>query len=160
MITSIWSQPGQANPAADAIYREVLEEELNIPESEVRTAGPLALHLVLELDGEPVAAGSLAYVSAGLGKLPHVCVRKRWRKQGIGDGLVKILAYKAETLGLKTLLLDTPETHLDFFRRLGFVQTGAQSQRHGVAVYAMRKELGDDGGENCTHQCACQKGEG
>jgi GNAT superfamily N-acetyltransferase len=151
MITSIWSQPGQPNPAAEAIYEEVVAGELGLPAD----AGPMALHLVLELDGQPVAAGALAYVSAGVGRLPLLCVRNRWRKQGIGDGLVKILIYKAETLGLTTVLLDTPAAHRDFFRSLGFTETGADN---GTTI-TMKKELGHDGGEDQAHQCACCKGE-
>lgn len=158
MITSAWSQPGQAHPAAEAIYQEVLVQELGLPQEAVETAGAMSLHLVLELDGEPVAAGALAYVSARQGRIAPVCVRKRWRLQGIGDGLVKILNYKAGTLGFQTATADVPEAHLGFFRRLGYAETGEEAQCGELPLKIMEKELDDDAGDHCTHQCAGEKG--
>ena len=102
MITSVWYGPGQPFEPAAAIVREVFLDELHADPAHVfDRADDFSYHLLLRLNGEDVAAGRLSYVRAGLGQIGCVAVRKDWRRQGLGDALVKILLYRAWDLELR-----------------------------------------------------------
>ncbi len=100
MITSIWTNPGGDASAARDIRRAVFEEELQLdPALTWDSSDNYAYHLVLLLNNVPVAAGRITYGGVGIAKLGRICVLKKYRRQGIGDGLVKILDYRASEMG-------------------------------------------------------------
>ena len=118
MITSIWTGPGEENPAAKELRRQVFQEELQIPAAEEwETQDAYAYHLVLLMNDTPVATGRITYGGVGTAKLSRICVLKKYRRQGIGDGLVKILDYKASQMGMRYSQVDADEELLPFYRR-------------------------------------------
>lgn len=152
MITSIWTRPGQDASEAYEIRRQVFQEELGMTSEQERDAlDPYALHLVLKLNDVPVAAGRLTFGGVGVGNLSRICVLKKYRRQGIGDGLVKVLDYKASTMGMQVSQVETPEEYERFFRRIGYVPVEGKT---AAGMILMRKETNDGSGENCAHQCA------
>ena len=154
MITSVWTGPGEAAPAAKELQREVFCQELGMPETEAwDTADTYAYHLVLLMGDVPVATGRITYGGVGTAKLGRICVKKKYRRQGIGDGLVKILDYKAAQMGMQYSQVDADETLLPFYQRLGYVECGTPEHKWGRTLIPMKKETNDGTRENCAHQC-------
>lgn len=155
MITSVWYGPGQPFEPAAAIVREVFLDELHADPAHVfDRADDFSYHLLLRLNGEDVAAGRLSYVRAGLGQIGCVAVRKDWRRQGLGDALVKILLYRAWDLELRRVQVLAREDAVPFYERIGFAKTGASFEEDGVRKFWMEKETDDGTGSHCAHQCA------
>lgn len=154
MITSIWTGPGEDNSAAKELRRQVFQEELHIPAAEEwETQDAYAYHLVLLMNDIPVATGRITYGGIGVAKLSRICVLKKYRRQGIGDGLVKILDYKASQMGMQYSQVDAAEDLLPFFQRLGYAPAGDPIIKWGRKLLPMKKETNDGTRENCTHQC-------
>lgn len=157
MITSIWTKPGEEHPAALDIRRQVFQEELGwTPDMDQDLVDNYAYHLVLLLSDVPVATGRISFYGPGKALLSRICVLPKYRRQGIGDGLVKILDFKASTMGMKTSVVETVTSLMPFYQRIGYVKTGAGRDSYIM----MEKETNDGSRENCAHQCSCEKGQG
>ena len=101
MITSIWMKPGDDLKTALDIREQVFQQELGFTkEADQDALDAYSYHLVLLLNDVPVATGRISYDGVGMARLSRICVRKKYRRQGIGDGLVKVLDYKASQLGM------------------------------------------------------------
>ncbi len=161
MITSIWTNPGGDGTVASDLRQQVFCRELGLPESLAWDAiDPYAYHLVLMMGDVPVAAGRITYGGKGTAKLSRICVLKKYRRQGIGDGLVKILDYKASQLGMPWSQVDAAPELEPFYRRLGYAPAGEATEQWGYILTPMKKETNDGSGENCAHQCAGAQGKG
>jgi len=159
MITSIWTSPGGDASAAQELRREVFQHELGFSTAEDQDGqDAYAWHLVLLLNEEPVATGRITYGGVGTAKLSRICVKKRYRRQGIGDGLVKILDFKASQMGMRYSAVEVPEDLMGFYTRLGYTATGETYVKLGRKLTPMKKETNDGSRENCSHQCSGKKG--
>ena len=156
MITSIWYAPGQEAAVAYEIRQDVFQQELGIlPDEDRDLMDDYAYQLVLKLNDVPVATGRLYFGGVGTAKLDRICVLKKYRRQGIGDGLVKVLDYKASQLGMQYSIVETVPELEKFYARIGYRATGETSNRFGRNLMIMKKETNDGTRENCAHQCPC-----
>lgn len=156
MVTSIWTGPGGDASVAKKLRQQVFCEELGLaPEMAWDGGDPYAFHLVLMMSGVPVATGRITYGGVDVARLSRICVAKKYRRQGIGDGLVKILDFKAAEMGMAYSRVDAAEELLPFYRRLGYTACGDAKQQWNRTITPMKKETNDGTRENCTHQCAC-----
>lgn len=156
MITSIWTPPGGDGTVARTLREEVFCKELGLPpEAGWDESDRYAFHLVLMMGDVPVAAGRLSYGGAGTAMLSRICVAKKYRRQGIGDGLVKIMDFKAAMMGMEHSAVEVSQSLLPFYTRLGYEADGAPLERWGILLTPMKKETNDGTRENCAHQCAC-----
>lgn len=152
MITSIWTKPGEDASVAREIRRQVFCQELGLPEELAwDKLDPYAFHLVLINGEEPVAAGRMTYGGLGVASLSRICVPKRWRNQGIGDGLVKIMDFKAAQMGMKISRVEAPPELHHFYQRIGFSPAGEPRDVWGYQLTPMEKETNDGSKENCAH---------
>ena len=159
MVTSLWMKPGEDISAALEIRKSVFQDELGWEaEQDNDLMDNYAFHLVLLLNDVPVATGRITYGGVGKAQLSRICVVKKYRRQGIGDGLVKVLDYKASQLGMKVSTVETVENLEKFYQRIGFVKTGETKEKYGMELITMQKETNDGTRENCTHQCSGKKG--
>ena len=155
MITSIWTGPGGDPSVAKTLRNTVFCEELGLPQELAwDQIDPYAYHLVLMMGDTPVAAGRIAYGGVGTAKLSRICVAKEFRRQGIGDGLVRIMDYKASQLGMMFSKVDVPRELTPFYLRLGYMPEGTAFSLWGMDFTPMKKGTNDGSGENCAHQCA------
>ena len=156
MITSIWTPPGGDGTVAKTLREAVFCKELGLPpEAGWDESDRYAFHLVLMMEDVPVAAGRLSYGGAGTAMLSRICVAKKYRRQGIGDGLVKIMDFKAAIMGMGHSAVEVPQSLLPFYTRLGYEAYGAPLERWGILLTPMKKETNDGTRENCAHQCTC-----
>lgn len=158
MITSKWIRPGEDISEALNIRKQVFQEELGWSQAMDQDAiDAYSYHLVLYHQDAPVAAGRISYGGVGKGCLGRICVLNKYRRQGIGDGLVKVLDYKASQLGMKQSLIETVKELEIFYMRIGFMKTGDTHNKYGMELISMQKECNDGTRENCAHQRPCQK---
>ena len=83
-----------------------------------------AFHLVAVCNGRVIGSARLRELSEELGSIAYVSVLPEFRNQGIGTKLIEKLIEKAKEKNLKRLRLMTRLTALDFYKRLGFLETG------------------------------------
>lgn len=147
MITSVWTTPGECNETALAIEQAVFPE-LETPDA----FEPFSFQLALLCDGVPVAAGRFYLRGTGKAQLDRICVLPQWRRQGIGDGLIKILDFKAALAGLQESYAEVPLEYEKIFLRIGFVRCAEPVRRDGKDCVTMKKECNDGTKGHCAHQ--------
>ena len=156
MITSMWLRPGEDLTVPHQIRQQVFQQELGFSQQEDQDVlDRYAYHLVLLLNDVPVATGRISYDGVGMARLSRICVLKKYRRQGIGDGLVKVLDYKASQLGMQHSRVETIRDLEPFYLRIGYLATGAKRQLGELELITMEKETNNGTRENCAHQCAC-----
>lgn len=161
MITSMWFRPGDDISVALELRRQVFQEELGLPvEFDQDGLDPYSYHLVLLYNDIPAACGRISYGGVNTGRLSRICVLHNYRRQGIGDGLVKVLDYKASQLGMGRSRVETIPGLEKFFGRIGYEKTGDRYEKYNMSLITMEKETNDGTRENCAHQCAGKKSEG
>ncbi len=147
MITSVWTTPGECNETALAIERAVFPEAV-FPDA----FEPFSFQLALLNEGTPVAAGRFYLRSTGKAQLDRICVLPPYRCQGIGDGLIRILDFKAATVGLQESYAEVPLEYEKLFARIGFAPFGEPFEKNGRRLQNMKKECNDGSKGHCSHQ--------
>ena len=152
MITSIWTAPGGDASVARALREQVFCQELGMDQEMAwDSMDQYAFHLVLLLDDKPVAAGRMSYGGGSTAMLSRICVAKDYRRQGIGDGLIKIMDFKASGMGMQYSAAEVPEQHRNLFARIGYQEDGPAFSKYGWTVTPMKKETNDGTKSNCAH---------
>lgn len=72
-------------------------------------------HIVGYDKTEQIAVGRFFVTDGMLCRIDFVGVRKDYRRQFVGDLVIKAIEDKAKTLGAKTAVLEAPESALSFF---------------------------------------------
>ena len=57
-------------------------------EGEIDEFEDISLHVLGEVDGQPVASGRLRILEGGWAKLERIAVRPKWRGMGLAKGVV------------------------------------------------------------------------
>ena len=72
-------------------------------------------HIVGYDKTEQIAVGRFSPVSETVCRIDFVGVREDYRRQFVGDLVIKAIEDKAKNLGIKTAVLETPDSALQFF---------------------------------------------
>ena len=140
MIISQWSAPGSEAAFARDVRRAVFQQELHLPAEQVfDPADDRCWQLAFLDEGIPVAAGRIGYHSLGVAELSQICVVPDRRGEGLGDGVLKTLILKAETLGMKQAVACCTGDVAGFFETVEF---RAESVEPETGIVTMRRELG------------------
>lgn len=78
-----------------------------------------AIHILGEIDGEPIAAGRIRFTDS-FAKLERLAVRKPYRGRGYGDQLVRFAMDVARGMGFNRFKLNAQVAVRDFYTRHGF----------------------------------------
>lgn len=121
------------------IRREVFQAEQGVPaELELDGADPSATHcLALDPAGAPIGTGRITPD----GKIGRMAVRRAWRGQGVGAGILDGLIKKARQMGLEAVYLHAQLGAHGLYRRAGFVATGPVFEEAGIDHVLMRRTL-------------------
>ncbi len=98
-----------------------------------------ALHLLGEIDGEPVACGRIRFLGE-YAKLERIAVRKAFRGRGIGHLLVEYMLNVAREKGFKKFKMHAQAHLVDFYAAHGFVRQGEMFKEANIDHYLMTKE--------------------
>jgi len=99
-----------------------------------------SLHVLGEVDGQPVAAGRLREVAGGWTKLERIAVRPRWRGRGIARQIVRFLLAEAERRGARRLKMHAQVYLEDFYSEFGFRREGGIFDECGIDHILMIRE--------------------
>ena len=108
-----------------------------------------SLHVLGEVDGQPVATGRLRTLPDGWTKLERIAVRPKWRGRGIAKGVVDFLLAEADKKGAQRLKLHAQVYLEDFYREFGFRREGEIFDECGIDHILMtrlivRESKGED----------------
>ena len=135
-----------ATTAEDVLKVMVVRGIVFIEEQEVDWEGEidefedLSIHVLGEIDGQPVAAGRLRLLPDGWAKLERVAVRPRWRGRGIARQIVRFLMSEAAVRGAERLKLHAQVYLEEFYREFGFFREGDVFDECGIDHILMVRE--------------------
>lgn len=98
-----------------------------------------ALHILGEIDGEPMAAGRIRFLG-GYAKLERIAVRKAWRGRGLGHELVEYMMAIARERGLSKFKMHAQAHLVDFYRVHGFEPKGEMFQEAKIDHFLMVRD--------------------
>jgi predicted GNAT family N-acyltransferase len=115
----------------------VFVEEQGVPyDGEVDEHEDGAVHVLGEVDGEPVASGRLRFVE-GWAKLERIAVRRAWRGRGHGSAVVRFLIDEARRRGHAQLRMHAQAHLAQYYATFGFAVQGEIFQECGIDHYLM-----------------------
>jgi predicted GNAT family N-acyltransferase len=98
------------------------------------------VHVLGEVEGEPVAAGRIRFVDRW-SKLERIAVRKAYRKLNYGHQLVDFMIAQARQHGFQKIKMHAQAHLVNFYQVHGFKARGEIFQEAGIDHYLM--VLGD-----------------
>lgn len=105
-----------------------------------------SLHVLGEVDGQPVATGRLRVLPDGWHKLERIAVRPAWRGRGLAKGMVEFLLAEAAKQGARRLKMHAQVYLEDFYGEFGFRREGDVFDECGIDHILMTREMnGEDG---------------
>lgn len=120
-----------------------IEEQEVDWEGEIDEFEDESIHVLGEMDGQPVASGRLRLLPGGRGKLERIAVRRRWRGRGIARGMVDRLIDEARIRGAERLKLHAQTYLQEFYEEFGFRREGAVFDECGIDhVLMVRDDFG------------------
>lgn len=118
----------------------VFVEEQQVPYAdEVDDHEAMAIHVLGEEKGEPVAAGRLRLLD-GWAKLERIAVRPAWRGRGFGRQIVEFLIAEARRRGYRRMRMHAQAHLADYYAAFGFVIDGPMFDECGIDHYLMIRE--------------------
>jgi predicted GNAT family N-acyltransferase len=96
-----------------------------------------AMHVLGEIDGEPVACGRIRFL-AGEARLQRLAVRRAWRGRGIGGLLLAFMLDQCREHGFHRFALNAQTRAKDFYARHGFCACGEEFMEAGIPHVLMR----------------------
>lgn len=98
-----------------------------------------ALHILGEIDGEPMAAGRLRFLN-GWAKLERIAVRKEFRNRGYGHDIVEFMLTLARERGYHKFKMHAQAHLRNYYARHGFNTLGEKFKEADIDHYVMVME--------------------
>jgi len=95
-----------------------------------------ALHIIGEIDGEPIAAGRIRFLG-DFAKLERIAVRKNYRGKGLGHQLVDYMISVAKEKGFYKFKMHAQAHLTEFYVQHGFVKKGDLFKEADIDHYLM-----------------------
>lgn len=141
MIDSKWFLMGDTEAMAEAwtIRDKVFIQEQGFSrETERDGVDAAATHLLIRDGGVPVATGRLYRRDDGRYFIGRVAVLPEFRRQHLGDLLMRMLIRRARNLGAGDVWVDSQSQAVPFYTALGFTRQDEGHLDEGVLHYYMR----------------------
>lgn len=117
-----------------------IEEQQVDWEGEIDEFEDTSLHILGEVEGQPVASGRLRELSDGWFKLERIAVRPRWRGRGYARGMVQQLVDEAARRGAHKMKMHAQVYLEDFYNAFGFRREGPIFDECGIDHILMIRE--------------------
>lgn len=108
-----------------------IEEQQVTYAEEIDTHEISAVHILGEIDGEPVAAGRIRFLE-GYAKLERIAVRRAFRGNGYAHELVAFMIDIARARGFRKFRMHAQVYLRHFYEKFGFKATGPVFQEAGI----------------------------
>lgn len=129
---------------AFAIRKEIFVEEQGVGlEDEFDQFDTLesgTVHILMVIDGKPAGTGRVNFFD-DYGKLERICIRKDYRKNGCGKGLVQAMEEIVHRFPKRKVILHGQVQAAGFYEKLGYRISSDSFMEEGIAHYVMEKEL-------------------
>jgi len=110
----------------------VFMEEQGIAHADEMDGNDLAaVHVLGEIDGEPVACGRIRY-QGDRAFLQRLAVRRAWRGRGVGAKLLQFMLDQCRKDGFSNFELHAQTRATGFYRRHGFTACGEEFEEAGI----------------------------
>ena len=118
-----------------SVRKSVFVAEQQIPiELEFDELDPQCHHvLARDVQLRPIGTGRLSPE----GRVGRMAVLQEWRRQGVGESLLRALIDKARKLGLSEVTANAQITVLGFYEKFGFIKEGEAFIEAGIPHQAM-----------------------
>jgi predicted GNAT family N-acyltransferase len=125
-----------------ALRHAVFVDEQHVPEElEMDGQDAVARHFGLKADGELIATCRVRRIGSAA-KIERVAVSKVFRRQGIGQELMKYVLQDLIGAGdIQLLKLSSQADAVPFYERLNFKKRGPEYMDAGMPHYDMTREL-------------------
>jgi len=118
----------------------VFLEEQQVPYSiEMDEHEYRALHILGEIDAEPIASGRLRFCGEWA-KLERIAVRKQYRNKGLGHQLVEYMLQVARQHGVRKYKMHAQVQLRDYYTKHGFKVQGDKFKEANIDHYLMIRE--------------------
>lgn len=99
-------------------------------------------HVLIRIDGKPVATGRWRPYEDAAAKLQRVAVDKALRRSGLGKAVIHALEEDARVAGMQAAILDAQTQAEPFYRKLGYTTISKEPFLDaGIWHVRMRKPL-------------------
>ena len=98
-----------------------------------------AVHVLGEVDGEPVACGRIRF-QGGRAFLQRLAVRRAWRGKNLGSALLDFMLDECRKDGFHRFELHAQTRAMGFYLKHGFVAVGEEFEEAGIPHVPMRLE--------------------
>lgn len=137
----VFEYPGRIE-ACLVVRRQVFIEEQDVTEEEeIDGLDPQCVHILAELDGQPVGAARLRNGGGGVAKAERVCVLREHRGRGVGKELMGALETAAIERNFEHVLLGAQLRAIKFYEGLGYVVEGEEYLDARIRHRWMRRRL-------------------
>lgn len=117
--------------------RVFIEEQAVDPELDFDGLDKSAIHVLVRLDGQPVATGRMLED----GHIGRIAVLKNYRGRGVGSKIVMCLIEEAKSRGYNRIYLGAQTHALGFYSGLGFTPYGDEFIDAGIMHRSMERIL-------------------
>ena len=142
MIQGKWFAPGENLSEVLPVREEVFQSAF--PETD-----PEGWNALVYMDGRPAASGRIWW-SEGAFWLGDIGVIPALRNQRLGDLILRLLLFKAQSHAAREVRLSCPEETEGFFARLGFRPVSRKART--VEMLLPGEEISLDSCANCKKQ--------
>ena len=124
--------------ALSAVRTTVFVQEQGVPEAVTFDGNDAeALHVLAELDGQPVGCGRLTLD----GKIGRMAVLPEYRGQGLGKRILEELLVVAREKAMSRVFLHAQTHATEFYAAAGFSAEGAEFEEGGLAHVKMSRAI-------------------
>jgi predicted GNAT family N-acyltransferase len=99
-----------------------------------------SIHILGEIDGEPIAAARLRFVDS-YAKFERIAVREEFQRKGIGQKLINYMEQIALTNGYNLFAMHAQAHLLEFYKNLGYIREGELFIEADIEHYLMKKSI-------------------
>jgi len=139
-VTIAASQREREN--AFSVRRKVFVEEQGVPLNlELDELDKTADHFVVYSAENPIGAGRIREITAGIGKVERVCILPDYRGKHLGNLIMHALEMHAINKGLNKILLNAQAYAVPFYEKLGYAITSPEFMDADIPHRAMEKEI-------------------
>lgn len=117
-----WEFFNNLTPYSRKIREEVFVKEQNFKE-EFDSIDNIATHIVLFLDNVPIGTGRF-YKENEDYHIGRIAVLKEYRAKGYGKLILQEVENKIKEVGGEKLVLSSQKQAMNFYKKLGYIETG------------------------------------
>lgn len=126
--------------ALDIRYKVFVDEQKVPKELEIDDLEDSSLHVVLYQSEQAIATARLYKLDDDSYKVQRVAVLRAFRKNGFGKRLMKEVEKKAKMMQAYRLILDSQNTAIPFYEKLGYKISSSEFMDAGIPHHRMIKK--------------------